>query len=356
MDGFLRRNIWRILSSAFFEWNEDRVMRMAGALAFYTIFSLTPTIVISMRLAEAFVTREEAHEAALEQVEYLIGSDGKRAVEEIVESAPPIEQASTLATIAGLVTMFFAATAAFAELKDAMNTIWEVKPKPGLGIVRMIRDRMLSFAMVLVIGFFLLVSLMISTVLGLLDQRFSRYVPTTEMAISFLIIAFLFALIYKYLPDAHVHWRDVWFGAAVTSVMFAIGKTAFGLYLGNTTIGSSYGIASSLVIVVLWVYYSACILLFGAEITQVQAKLRGEHIEPTESAVHLTEHDRIQQGMPHEEEIEQSVRDAEEVEHRHEPEAPPSRPAERGGVVTTLLAFAAGYLVSRRRKDGDRPR
>ena len=308
------RRFWTIVRGAFFEWFEDKVPRMAAALAFYTIFSLTPIVFISLAIAGELFGHQRATDELLKQVGFLIGEEGIRAIRLLMESHP--ENARRLpATIAGLVTMFFASTAAFAELKDDLNTIWEVRPKPGLGLVEMVRDRILSFAMVLVIGFFLVVSLVVSTVLTLLSEQFAPSLRLVEMAISFFVITLLMSLVYKYLTDATVPWRAVWLGAASFAVLFAFGKAAFGFYLGQTAIASGYGAAGSIVIVLLWVYYSSLILLFGAEMTQVQSRVEGDHVEPTESAVHLTEHDRIQQGIPHEEEIQQSLKDAEAADH-----------------------------------------
>jgi membrane protein len=269
---------------------------------------------------------------------------------------------SLAATLIGLATMFFGATGVFTELQDALDTIWEVQPKPGLGILEMIRDRFLSFAMVLVIGFLLLVSLLTSAFLTALTNRFSgmlpaelKFVQAGNFVISLIVITFLFALIYKVLPDVHVPWRDVWLGAALTAILFTVGKSLFGFYLGHSTIGSSYGASGSLVIVVLWTYYSALILLFGAEVTFVQAQLRGEHIEPTDIAVHLTEHDRIQQGIPHRAEEVQVVAAKERAAFGEQPQSPsacdPAKASRATRVAWVICGFALGWLLkcSRRR-------
>lgn len=296
--------IWKIFQGATFEWFEDKVPRMAAAIAFYTVFSLTPIILISLAVGSLFFDHEDVLNEILQQVEFLIGPEGTDAIRLLVEHAPPRED-SRLATLAGFAALFLGATASFTELKDSLNTIWEVQPKPGLGLWEMIRDRILSFAMMLVIGFLLLVSLVISTVLAAGRKHLDEVMPffwleTAHLVGSWLVITLLFALIYRFLPDVKVRWNDVWLGAAVTSILFAAGKTLFGIYLGHSAIGSAYGAAGSLVIVLLWTYYSVLILLFGAELTQVQRKLTRPRIEPDEKAVRLTEHERIQQGMPHE--------------------------------------------------------
>ncbi len=349
------KRVWQIFSGAVVQWNEDKVPRMAGAMAFYTLFSLTPVVVIAVAVAGSFVGREAALEGVLDQVEFLIGTAGREAIQLLVKHAPERE-VSLAATMIGVATMFFGATGVFTELQDSLDTIWEVQPKPGLGIIPMIRDRFLSFAMVLVIGFLLLVSLMTSALLAAITSRFTGFVPpewqivqVSNFVVSFLVITFLFALIYKVLPDAHVPWRDVWLGAAFTAIMFTVGKSLFGLYLGHSSIGSSYGAAGSLVIVVLWTYYSALILLFGAELTFVQSRLRGQRIEPTENAVHLTEHDRIQQGIPREGTVEQSVADDEARRSPVQLPITPESPSHMRRVVYTVAAFAFGWLLRNRR-------
>ena len=195
-------------------------------------------------------------------------------------------------------------------MKDALNTIWEVQPKPGLGLLEMIRYRFFAFGMVLVIWFLMLVSLMASATMSALSEYASSYLVGVQLGESFLsltLITLLFALIYRVLPDVSVAWRDVWFGSLTTAILFVVGKSLFGLYLGHSSIGISYGAAGSLVIVILWTYYSCLILLFGAEITQVQAGLRHVRVVPNETAVHVTEHARVQQGIPRTEDIERAA-------------------------------------------------
>lgn len=355
------RELCKIFSGAVVQWSEDKVPRMAGALAFYTLFSLTPLVIIAVAVAGTFVGREAALEGVFDQMEFLIGTAGREAIQLLVKHAPEREF-SLVATLIGLGTMFFGATGVFTELQDALDTIWEVQPKPGLGILEMIRDRFLSFAMVLVIGFLLLVSLLTSAFLTALTKRFTGLLPdelkllqTGNFVISLLVITVLFALIYKVLPDAHVPWRNVWLGASVTAILFTLGKSLFGLYLGHSTIGSSYGAAGSLVIVVLWTYYSALILLFGAELTFVQTRQSGNRIEPTEIAVHLTEHDRIQQGIPPQSAVQQSLADqtaeqAADPPIAQAPADPPRTPFRPAQVAWVLGGFLVGWLLKGRRR------
>jgi membrane protein len=311
MPYFSSGHLWRIFYTAVYEWNEDKAPRMAAAVAFYTVFSLTPIVVIAFKVAEVTFGPEVALREILGQAAFLIGNEGAAGIRLLIENAPP-NQSSTLSTLIGLGVMVFAATGVFTELKDALNTIWEVQPKPGLSVLDLARDRLFAFTMVLVIWFLMLVSLVLSAGLAALSQFAGSYIEGLQFAestISLLLTTVLFALIYRILPDVEVAWRDVWLGAAVTAVLFAIGKTLFGLYLGHSTIGLSYGAAGSLIIVILWTYWSCLILLFGAEITQVHAQLRHARVVPSETAVHVTEHDRVQQGIPRTEDIKRAVSD-----------------------------------------------
>jgi membrane protein len=306
------REFGRVIHCAVYEWYEDKAPRMAAAVAFYAVFSLTPIVVIAYQAAGMAFGTQVALREILGQAALLIGQQGADGIRLLIENAPPRE-GDLLSTALGLGIMVFAATGVFTELKDALNTIWEVQPKPGLSLLALVKDRVFAFAMVLVIWLLMLLSLIMSAAIG----GASRLIPVeegvlqfAEALISLLLTTVLFALIYRVLPDVHVAWRDVWSGAAVTATLFAAGKQLFGIYLGHSTIGSSYGAASSLIIIILWIYCSCLILLFGAEMSQVHAKLRHATIVPSPTAVHVTEHDRIQQGIPRTDEIERAARSA----------------------------------------------
>jgi membrane protein len=210
----------------------------------------------------------------------------------------------TVAAVLGAIALLFGASGVFAQLQDSLNTIWEVQPKPGRGIRGMIRDRFLSFAMVLGIGFLLMVSLILSAVLAALGAWMSSVLPGPEIlmqvahfVISFGVIVLLFAAIFKLLPDVEIGWTDVWIGAIATSFLFTLGKYALGLYLGRSAVASAYGAAGSLVIVLLWVYYSAQILFLGAEFTQAYAHMYGSQVRPSPNAVPVTQRARERQGL-----------------------------------------------------------
>jgi membrane protein len=345
---FRGRHLWRIFHTAVYEWNEDKVPRMAAAVAFYTVFSLTPIVVIAFKIGEMTFGSEVALSEILGQAAYLIGNEGAAGIRLLIENAPP-NQSSVLSTLLGLAVMVFAATGVFTELKDALNTIWEVQPKPGLSIFALARDRLFAFAMVLVIWFLMLVSLVLSAALAALSEFAGSYISGlqfAESAISLVLTVVLFALIFRILPDVKVAWRDVWLGAAVTGVLFTLGKSLFGLYLGHSTIGTSYGAAGSLVIVILWTYCSCLFLLFGAEITQVHARLRHAQIVPSDKAVHVSEHDRVQQGIPRTEDIQRAVDEEDKLQafgsHGATPKVPRMRSSRRAATIT---ASAAALLI-----------
>lgn len=283
--------VWEMINATFQGWSEDKASMLAAALAFYTIFSLAPLLVIVMAIASLAFGDEPVRDLILDQVRGLVGQDGAQAIGMMMVNAPwPGE--SLVAAAVGIITLLLGASGVFIQLKSALNIIWEVKEKPDKGFFGIIKDYFFSFSMVVSSGFLLLVSLIVSAVLAALGNFIGGYLPENEillytfnLAFSFVIITFLFALIYKVVPDAVVAWNDVWIGAAATSLLFELGKFLIGLYLGHSTVGSAYGAAGSLAILMLWVYYSAQIFLLGAEFTQVYAERYGSRIKPKETAV-----------------------------------------------------------------------
>lgn len=288
------KDIWAILKKAFKEWSDDNAARLAAALAFYTVLSIAPLFLIAVAIAGAVFGREAATGALNDQLRGLIGDAGAEVARTTVEHADQ-PKAGVLATIIGVITLLFGASGVFGELQSALDAVWNVKPKPGRGIWGTIRDRFLSFSMVLVFGFLLLVSLVITTALAAVGKYTEGLAPgvpvmmqVANFVFSFVLIAGLFALMFKYLPNAKIAWRDVWFGALVTAVLFTLGKYAIGLYLGRSAPGTPFGAAGSLVAFVVWVYYSGLIVFFGAELTQVTAEHAGRKIEPTANAMPAT--------------------------------------------------------------------
>ena len=294
---------WSLLSTTFADWYADRAQRMGAALAYYTIFALTPGLVILMALA-GFLMGPGAESRIIEQIHELIGEQGAKAIEATVKSARTSSPGAAGIT-AALFTLMFGLWGVFGELQDGLNTIWGVTPKPGRRLVDMVKDRFWSFTLVVGIGFLLLVSLVVSAWLAAVGTYVSYLLPapawaleTLNFLISLTVITGAFAVIFKLLPDVKVAWRDVWLGAAVTSLFFTAGKVLIGLYLGKSAVASAYGAAGSLVVIVVWVYYSAQILLFGAEFTKVWTRRRGSGFKVDKRiAKPVTAEARAEQGL-----------------------------------------------------------
>jgi membrane protein len=270
-----------LLKGTFSQWLADNAQRRGAALAYYAAFSIPPLILIALAVAGLTFGNDAANGAVYEQLTDFIGPEASTSVEELVAGARKPAQ-GVVATIIGLAVLLFGASGVFGELQSSLNEIWGVQTKPGRGIWAFIKDRFLSFAMVLGIAFLLLVSLVISTMLTALGTWMSGILPlppwamqTLNFVVSFSIITLLFALIFKVLPDVRIGFRDVAIGAVVTAALFTVGKFALGLYLSTAAVGSSYGAAGSLVVVLVWVYYSAQILFFGAEFTKVYTQMYG---------------------------------------------------------------------------------
>jgi membrane protein len=267
------KNFFSITKAAFAAWNRHEAPRLGAALAFYTILSLSPLVIIVLALAGLIFSRSTAQAHLLAQVQGMIGPEGGRAIQSMLANAQR-PAAGILGSSVGLVSLLFGASGVFTELRSALNLIWEVKPEQTSGFVAILRERFFSFGMVLSIGFLLLVSLVVSTVLAAVGKFFGGLLPIPSLVlavlnflISYIGVAVLFGLIFKFVPEAKVRWSSVWPGALVTAAFFTIGKTLIGLYLGKSSVGSAYGAAGSVIVVIVWVYYSAQLFFFGAELT-----------------------------------------------------------------------------------------
>jgi membrane protein len=285
------KDIWHLLKSAFFEWHADKVPRLGAALAFYTVFSLAPLLVIAIAVGGLVFGEDAAHGRLSAQMRGMLGKEGALAVEEIMAHSARRSGQGTWASALGAAALIFGASGVFGQLKDALNLIWEVEPKPDLSWWWTVRERVISFAMVGCIGFLLLVSLVFSALIGAASDRMADFFSVPPRALYLMdwtvtlgIITLLFAIIYTTLPDAIIPWRYVWIGAFITAILFTFGKTLIGLYLGNAAVGSAFGAAGSLAIVMLWTYYSAQIVLFGAELTEVYARFSGWTVVPAPHA------------------------------------------------------------------------
>jgi membrane protein len=259
------------------EWSADKSPRLAAALAYYTLFSIAPLLLIAISIAGLVYGEEAARGEIVATFQSVIGENAAKGVEEMIENARR-EKSGIIATVVGIVTLLFGASGVFTQLQDAMNTVWGIEPKKE-GFAATIRKKVLSFAMVMVIGFLLLVSLVLSAALAAIGKYLEGRIPgnagvwhAIHFVVALGVFSLLFAMIFRYLPARRVPWGDVWAGAIFTSVLFGIGKFALGLYLGKSSVASTFGAAGSLVILLLWVYYSGLILLFGAEFTEVYAR------------------------------------------------------------------------------------
>jgi membrane protein len=282
---------WSLLRETATDWINDHAPRLGAALAYYTVFSIVPLLVIVIAMIGLVFGQEAAQSYILEQIKSIVGHQSAEAIKEMIQHANK-PSTGIVATIIAVATLLLGASGLFGQLQDALNTIWGVERKGGGGIWGMIKDRFLSFMAVLGTGFLLLVSLVLSAALSAIGKWFGGWLPGHEVLlqglnflISFAVITGLFAMMFKVLPDARIAWNDVWIGAVMTAFLFTVGKFLIGLYLGKSDVASAYGAAGSLVIVLVWVYYSAQILLFGAEFTQVYANQAGSRIVPAENAV-----------------------------------------------------------------------
>lgn len=303
--------IINLIKQTYKEWSEDKASRLAAALAYYTVFSIPPLIVIAIGVASYFTDRQVIEEQLTAQFSSLMGSRGEEAITTILESAEEPGRSELVPALIGVALLLFGASGVFVQLQDALNTIWDVKADPKRGIMGIIKERFLSFTMVLAVGFVLLVSLMLSTVLASFGDYVGGFVSDAEILlwivnfiISFVAITALFALIFKTVPDVKIAWRDVWIGAVITAVLFKVGEYALGFYFEQSDPTSAFGAAGSIILLLLWVYYSAQILFFGAEFTQVYTNQYGSGMQPERGAILLTETDRVNQGIPSEEKVE----------------------------------------------------
>jgi membrane protein len=281
------RNLSGLVKQTYSDWTEDKGPRMGAALAYYAIFSIPPLMMIAIAII-GFVYAGDVTGRIQTQLATLVGDDAAKAMFATPASA---QKGGLLAGLLGVIVLLFGASGVFAELQEALNTIWEVKPKEASGVKAVVKNRFLSFTMVLGMCFLLLVSLVISAAVAFMSESLSSWIPggeavghILELSASFAVITLVFAMIFKFVPDIDVAWDDVWIGAIATALLFTIGKFVIGMYIGKSSIGTAYGAAGSVVILITWVYYSAQILYFGAEFTHIYATKHGSHFarkEPT---------------------------------------------------------------------------
>jgi len=281
------RGMGLLIRDAFLQWFDDNPFQMGAALAYYTLFSMAPLLLIAIAVAGLVFGREASQNQIIGVIEGVVGFQSARAIQAIIESAGQRPDSGFLATAAGLILLLFGAGGVVGQLQDSLNTIWRVVPKSGRGIMGFLQDRLVTYSMVLSVGFLLLVSLVISAGLTAVSGIVGGFLlidaaaaHTLDLVVSLAFITLLFAMIYKFVPDIRIAWSDVWIGAATASALFSVGKFLIGLYLGYSTVASIYGAAASLVTLLLWVYYSSVMFFFGAEMTQVYANRYGSRAPP----------------------------------------------------------------------------
>lgn len=296
-------SVWDLIKRTASSWSDINAPRLGAALAFYTMLSMAPLLVVCIGIAGAIFGQEAAQDRIASQIQNVVGYQGGQAIQAMLQHADK-PSAGIVAAVVGFFMLLFGASGVFGELRDSLNLVWGVKFSGGSGLMGMIKYRFASFAMVLGIGFLLLVSLVLSAAIAAAGKLFSGYLPASEAVLhlgnivfTFVAVTVLFALLFKVVPDIRIEWQDVWIGAAVTSILFSVGKFLIGLYLGKASVGSAYGAAGSLVIFMVWVYYSAQIFFMGAQFTHVFAERHGSRAQArTAHSAHDTEMEAKQLG------------------------------------------------------------
>jgi membrane protein len=281
---------WKITAATFNGFLDDRGLKFSASLAYYTVFSLAPLMMLLVFVLSLYFGKDAFEGKIYPELKGLVGPDAAAQIQSLVKSVQIGK--SIFAIIVGVITLVIGATGIFMEIQDSLNIIWRVKAKPKRGWLKLITNRLLSFSLVIALGFLLTVSLIVNGLLAALSDRLSHYVSHFEfvfnlidIGVTFLVIATLFGIIFKYLPDVKIRWRDVRTGAIFTAILFMLGKYLIGIYIGTMKINSTYGAAGSIIIIFVWIYYTSALLYLGAEFTQVYAEFSGCKIEPAEYAV-----------------------------------------------------------------------
>lgn len=288
----LFKNSWKITKETFGEFDKDKVLKLSAALAYYTIFSLPSMLIVIIGLLSIFYGKDAIQGEIFSEISGFIGKDAAIQIQDILKNTT-LHHDNVLTTIVGFATLLIAATGMFGEIQDSINSIWGLEAKPKKGFIKLLLNRLMSFSMVVVLGFILLVSLVLNALLeGLLhrlehffSENVINYFFILDYGIMIIVTTLLFASILKVLPDAKIEWRDVWVGSFATCILFLLGKFLIGYYLKHNSSITAYGAAGSMILILLWVYYSAIILYFGAEFTQVYVRFKKRKIQPNKYAV-----------------------------------------------------------------------
>jgi membrane protein len=308
-------NAWIVLRDTFNGFMDDRCLKLSASLAYYTIFSLAPLLVMVMSLASIFLGEEAIRGQIFGQINGLVGNEAAKQIQDMIKNVGLSGKTNT-ALIVGIITLLIGATSIFVEIQDSVNLIWRVKAKPKRGWLKLLKDRLLSSSLVVSLGFLLMVSLVVNGIILALSDQLTRFLPdlgvylisAINFAISTGVVTILFAVIFKVLPDAKIAWKDVRYGAIFTALLFMLGRYLIGLYIETTGTESTYGAAGSLIVILTWIYYTAAILYFGAEFTQAYANHFGIRIEPADYAVYVEqiEREREVDAIPIEQKVEQA--------------------------------------------------
>ena len=308
-------NAWIVLRDTFNGFMDDRCLKLSASLAYYTIFSLAPLLVMVMSLASIFLGEEAIRGQIFGQINGLVGNEAAKQIQDMIKNVGLSGKTNT-ALIVGIITLLIGATSIFVEIQDSVNLIWRVKAKPKRGWLKLLKDRLLSSSLVVSLGFLLMVSLVVNGIILALSDQLTRFLPdlgvylisAINFAISTGVVTILFAVIFKVLPDAKIAWKDVRYGAIFTALLFMLGRYLIGLYIETTGTESTYGAAGSLIVILTWIYYTAAILYFGAEFTQAYANHFGIRIEPADYAVYVEqiEREREVDTIPIEQKVEQA--------------------------------------------------
>jgi membrane protein len=292
------KNFWDLVKVAALEFAEDNGTKLSASLAYYTIFSIGPLLMVVITLTGLFYKKEDISAGIFDQASQLVGSSGAQQLKDMLDNIS-VQKNTKLFNIIGIAVLVFGATGIFTEIQSSINYIWSIKAKPKKSWVKYLTDRLLSFSLIVGSGFLLLVTLFINIIVDVLNTRLERFIGNADIVllqfvnvgILYVVVTFLFAVVYKVLPDARIYWRDALTGAAFTGILFLIGKFLIGYYLGNSSTISTYGAAASLIILLSWVYYSSIILYFGAEFTKVYAMKWGKGITVFDTAVYIVKHE-----------------------------------------------------------------
>jgi membrane protein len=301
------KEFWKVIVATFTGFVNDNGLKLSASLAYYTVFSIAPLLILIISLTSLFLGHDAINNTLYPQIKNYVGSQAAVQIQEIIKNLQ-FSGKTGVALITGIIILLIGASSMFVEIQDSINVIWRVKAKPKRGWVKLIQNRFLSFSLIISMGFLLLVSLMVNIAINALSERLAHFLPGVtvlvlsgiNLAITLVVIAVLFGIIFKVLPDVKIRWGEVRMGSIFTAVLFMIGQYLIGQYIHYTAQGSAYGAAGSIIIILIWIYYSSAILFIGAEFTQVYAEATGCHIEPAEYAVHVqqTEVEKVVDELP----------------------------------------------------------